>query len=142
MIVIKTTDFSVDEAISKIKNETTGTVVSFVGLVRGASRSGKVRILTIEAYKKMALEELNKIERIARKKFDIADVMIIHRTGSLKVGDNIVLIAVSSPHRKEAFRACEYLIDELKKIVPIWKKEIREDGSCWVKARRSKQHRD
>lgn len=132
MILIKNTDFSVEEAISKIKNETTGAVVSFVGSVRGISNRKKVCALKIEAYTEMALEKLSELERFVKKKFDIKDMIIIHRIGELKVGDNIVLIAVSSAHRKDAFEACEYLINELKKIVPIWKKEIRENGSFWV----------
>ena len=132
MIVIKTSDFSVDEAVSKIKNETTGAVVTFVGTVRGTSKGGKVSALKIEAYDQMALEKLRELEQNAKKKFGITDILIVHRIGDLAVKDNIVLVAVSSAHRKEAFDACEYLIDELKKIVPVWKKEIREDGSFWA----------
>jgi len=84
-------------------------------------RDDKIKKMKIERYQEMAEKELKKLENNARKKFDVDDVMIIHRYGNLKVGDNIVLIAVSSAHRKDAFRACEYLINGLKKVAPIWK---------------------
>jgi len=117
MIKITENDFSEDGIIRKMKKPEVGAVVSFLGIVR----DDKIKKMKIERYQEMAEKELKKLENNARKKFDVDDVMIIHRYGNLKVGDNIVLIAVSSAHRKDAFRACEYLINGLKKVAPIWK---------------------
>lgn len=80
----------------------------------------------------MALETFQELERTAKASFEIQDTLIIHRIGRLAVSENIVLIAVSAMHRKPAFEACEFIIDELKKIVPIWKKEITEENEYWV----------
>jgi len=121
MIKITENDFSADEVIRKMKKPEVGAVVSFLGIVR----DDNIKKMKIEMYKEMAEKELKKLENNARKRFDVNEIMIIHRYGSLNIGDNIVLIAVSSAHRKDAFRACEYLIDGLKKVAPIWKEEIR-----------------
>jgi len=80
----------------------------------------------------MALSELQKIRAEAHKRFEIAHVGIVHRTGRLEIGDTSVVIAVSAPHRGAAFEACEWLIKELKRTVPIWKKEVFQDGEEWV----------
>ncbi len=124
IIEITDKDFSTDEVIKKIKNSKTGCVVSFLGVVRGSSPKGTVNNLEIEAYDEMGEKLLLDLVEKAKSRFEIEDVSIIHRRGKLKVGDNIVCIAVSAGHRKDAFKACEWLINELKKIVPIWKKEI------------------
>lgn len=121
MIKITKKDFTLDDIIKRMKKTDTGTVVSFLGVVR----KDDIKKMKIEIYKEMAESELKKLENNARKRFDVKDIMIIHRYGNLKVGNNIVLIVVSSAHRKDAFMACEYLIDELKKVVPIWKEEIK-----------------
>ena len=121
MIKITKNGFSIDEVIRKMKKSDVGAVVSFLGTVR----KDNIKQMKIEIYREMAEKELKKLENNARKQFDVKDIMIIHRYGNLKVGNNIVLIAVSSAHRKDAFRACEYLIDGLKKVAPIWKEEIR-----------------
>jgi molybdopterin synthase catalytic subunit len=80
----------------------------------------------------MASKKLEELKNRAIEKFNIIDATLIHRIGTLKVGDNIVLIVVGAKHRKEALLACEYLIDSLKEEVPIWKKEFSKDGSYWV----------
>jgi molybdopterin synthase catalytic subunit len=121
MIEITEKDFLEDEIIRKMKKPEVGAVVSFLGTVR----DDNIKKMKIEIYDEMAEKELEKLEKKARKRFDVDDVMIIHRYGNLKVGNNIVLIAVSSAHRKDAFRACEYLIDGLKKVAPIWKEGIK-----------------
>lgn len=121
MIKITKNDFSVDEVIRKMKKSDVGAVVSFLGTVR----KDNIKQMKIEVYREMTEKELKKLENNARKRFDVKDIKIIHRYGSLKVRDNIVLISVSSAHRKDAFRACEYLIDELKKVAPIWKEGIK-----------------
>jgi len=123
-IEITNKDFSVTEIVEKMKSTDVGCVVSFVGTVRGTSSEGSVETLLVEAYIEMAKKELLKLANDARKNFAIEDVSIIHRIGELKVSENIICIAVSASHRENAFRACKWLIDELKKSVPIWKTEI------------------
>lgn len=132
MILVTDDDFSVDEVLRKIRNKRTGAIVSFVGVVREDDSGRKIKMLEMETYKGMAEKELSDLKDKAMKKFNLEDVTIIHRIGSLSPGDNIVLIAVASGHRKEAFAGAEFLIDELKKVVPLWKKEILEDGEVWV----------
>lgn len=113
-------DFSIDELVRKMKKPEIGAIVTFLGTVRA---DGGIQGMNIEVYKAMAVDELEKLEREAHEKFEIEAVEIVHREGALNVGENIVIILVGAKHRKEAFRACEYLIDELKKRVPIWKQE-------------------
>ncbi len=115
-------DFSIDELIRKMKKPEIGAIVTFLGVVR---EEGEIKGVEVEVYREMAEEELKKLKRDALEKFDIEAVEIVHREGSLKVGENIVVILVGAKHRKDAFRACEYLIDELKKKVPIWKKDLK-----------------
>lgn len=112
-------DFSIDELVLKLKKPEIGAIVTFLGVVRAEAG---LKGLNVEIYEEMAEKELRKLEQEAREKFDIEAVEIVHRAGSLKVGENIVVILVGARHRKEAFQACEYLIDELKERVPIWKK--------------------
>ncbi len=132
MILVTKEDFSVDDVLSEIRSKRTGAIVSFVGVVREEDRGRKIKRMEMEAYKGMAEKELSDLRDKAMEKFGLEEVTIIHRVGSLSPGDNIVLIAVASGHRKEAFDGAEYLIDELKKVVPLWKKEIFEDGELWV----------
>jgi len=132
MILVTDDDFSVDEVLRKIRNKRTGAIVSFVGVVREDDSGRKIKALEMETYKGMVEKELSDLRDKAMKKFNLEEVTIIHRVGSLSPGDNIVLIAVASGHRKEAFAGAEFLIDELKKVVPLWKKEILEDGEVWV----------
>jgi molybdopterin synthase catalytic subunit len=132
MILVTNDDFSVDEVLRKIRNKRTGAIVSFVGVVREDDSGRKIKMLEMETYKGMAEKEMSDLRDKAMEKFNLEDVTIIHRIGSLSPGDNIVLIAVASGHRKEAFAGAEFLIDELKKVVPLWKKEILEDGEVWV----------
>ncbi len=132
MILVTEDDFSVDDALRKIRNKRTGAIVSFVGVVREDDSGRKIKMLEMETYKGMAEKELSDLKDKAMEKFNLEEVTIIHRIGSLSPGDNIVLIAVASGHRKEAFAGAEFLIDELKKVVPLWKKEILEDGEVWV----------
>ncbi|MDD1765707.1 MAG: molybdenum cofactor biosynthesis protein MoaE [Methanomassiliicoccales archaeon] len=132
MILVTNDDFSVDEVLRKIRNKRTGAIVSFVGVVREDDSGRKIKMLEMETYKGMAEKELSDLKDKAMEKYDLEEVTIIHRIGSLSPGDNIVLIAVASGHRKEAFAGAEFLIDELKKVVPLWKKEILEDGEVWV----------
>ncbi len=88
--------------------------------------------LVYEAYEEMALKEMQKLIAQARQEFEISNVGIVHRTGRLEIGETSVVISVSAPHRKAAFAACEWLIRELKRTVPIWKKEVYADNEKWI----------
>lgn len=131
MIEITENDISIEEVINKIKHESVGAIVTFLGTVRGFSNNKQVKRLEIDAYKEMAIEKMIDIKEETLKKFEVEKITIIHRIGKLNITENIVLIAVAGSHRKQAFRACEYIINELKKIVPIWKLEITKNGKCW-----------
>ena len=111
-----------------------GGVVVFVGTVRDATKGKAVLHLEFEAYEKMALKEMQKIAEEATTRWGLHKMVIHHRTGLVPIGEEAVVIACSSVHRKEAFQACEYAIDTLKETVPIWKKEKFEDGEVWVSA--------
>jgi len=115
-----------------ISQQSSGAIVTFVGRVRDEARGHKVTLLEYEAYPEMVERVFADIAAEARKQFQITDVAIHHRVGSLEVGDVSVVIAVSAPHRAAAFDACRYAIDRLKRIAPIWKKEHTPEGSVWV----------
>lgn len=115
-----------------------GATVTLDGYARKFTKdktSGEVREtlhLEYEAYEEMALKEMRKLTDQAKAKFEISTVGIVHRTGKLEIGETSVVISVAAPHRKDAFAACEWLIGELKRTVPIWKKEVFADGEHWV----------
>ncbi|MDP9079526.1 MAG: molybdenum cofactor biosynthesis protein MoaE [Bacteroidota bacterium] len=113
--------------------ESGGTDV-FIGTVRNATKGKRVIRLEFEAYEPMAIAEMEKIAKQAFKKWPVQKILIHHRTGVLEVGEVPVVIAVSTAHRAAAFDACRFIIDTLKQTVPIWKKEIFEDGEVWVAA--------
>ncbi len=141
MIEIREHDFDVNEALTELIKDNVGAVVFFIGTVRGTTEKGKengksepvlVKELEYDIYKEMALSKMEEIREKALLDYEIHDIHIVHRIGTLKPTERIVLIAVSAPHRKEAFSACQFAIDELKKIVPIWKKEITTEKEYWV----------
>jgi molybdopterin synthase catalytic subunit len=109
-----------------------GATVSLDGYAREWTKGRKTEYLVYEAYDRMAITEMERLGRDAHKRFEIAHVGIVHRTGRLEIGDTSVVISVSAPHRRAAFEACQWLISELKKTVPIWKKEVFSDGEVWV----------
>ncbi|HKT90222.1 MAG TPA: molybdenum cofactor biosynthesis protein MoaE [Candidatus Sulfotelmatobacter sp.] len=109
-----------------------GAVAVFEGIVRNHSRGRRTLYLDYEAYEDMALQEMESLAEQALKEFKIRDVVIVHRLGRLEIGETSVLIAVASAHRGPAFDACRWLIDTLKRKVPIWKKEFFEDGAVWA----------
>ena len=111
-----------------------GGIDVFIGTVRNTTKGKKVIKLEFEAYEPMAIAEMEKIAKQAFEKWPVQKVLIHHRTGVLEVGDVPVVIAVSAAHRAAAFDTCRYIIDTLKQTVPIWKKEIFEDGEIWVAA--------
>ncbi len=134
MIKLDTQPLDIKLAIDFVRDEAAGGIDVFVGTVRNATKGKKVVGLEFEAYEKMAISELEKIVEDSKKRWSINKVAILHAIGKKQIGDDAVVIAVSSAHRNVAFQACRYIIDTLKKTVPIWKKEIFEDGDVWVNA--------
>jgi MoaE-MoaD fusion protein len=118
--------------LSALKRGEDGAALVFEGVVRDQTRGRKTLYLDYEAYEQMALHQLEGLATEALTKFKIRDVAIVHRLGRLKIGETSVLIAVASAHRAAAFDACRWLIDTLKRKVPIWKKEYFEDGAIWA----------
>jgi len=114
-----------------------GATVTLDGYARAFTKQkdGSTRetlYLVYEAYDDMALKEMKKLIEISKDKFEISNVGIVHRTGRLEIGETSVVISVAAPHRRAAFEACEWLIKELKRTVPIWKKEVYADGEEWI----------
>jgi molybdopterin synthase catalytic subunit len=109
-----------------------GATVTLDGYVRKFTKGRETLHLFYEAYEPMALKEMQKLIDQAKRDFEIANVGIVHRLGRLEIGDTSVVISVAAPHRRAAFAACEWLIRELKRTVPIWKKEVYADGEVWV----------
>ena len=134
IIRIQEEPFSLDEEVKRLKRSSPsiGGIVTFLGTTRDISRSKAVAKLDFEHYPGMAEKKLAEIRGRAIKEFGVIDATIIHRVGTMPVGDSIVLILVASEHRDEAFRACRFCIDELKRITPIWKRETTPDGDTWV----------
>ena len=101
-------------------------------LFRSRSKGRDVSSLTFEHYEGMAQKKLREIRERALQDFDVLEVLILHRYGDIRIGENIVLIVVGAEHRADAFRACKWCIDELKQITPIWKREQTPEGEVWV----------
>lgn len=134
MIRIQERDFSVDEEIERVKKSSKriGGIAVFLGTARDLSKGKDISGLSFEHYPDMAEKKLNEIRERAIKDFGAIEVSIVHRMGKIGIGGNIVLIVAAAEHRKEAFQACEFAIDELKRITPIWKKETTTSGEEWV----------
>jgi molybdopterin synthase catalytic subunit len=133
-IKILSETLSIQTCIDWVMSPESGGIDVFIGTVRNATKGKAVVRLEFEAYEKMAVTEMQKIAECAGEKWPIQKLLIHHRTGVLSVGEVPVIIAVSAAHRAAAFEACRYIIDTLKQTVPIWKKEVFEDGEVWVAA--------
>jgi molybdopterin synthase catalytic subunit len=120
------------EIAAEIKEGADGAVCVFDGIVRDNTRGRKTLYLDYEAYREMALEKMRGLAAEAIERFGVRDVALVHRLGRLSVGETSVLVVVASAHRGAAFEACRWLIDTLKKTVPIWKKEQFVDGAVWA----------
>jgi len=118
--------------LDSIKRGEDGAAVVFEGVVRNQTRGRTTLYLHYEAYEQMALQQMEELAQQALTQFQIRDVAIVHRLGRLEIGETSVLIVVASAHRAAAFDACRWLIDMLKRTVPIWKKEYFEDGAVWA----------
>ncbi len=125
---------STDRVLAAVVDPRAGAVVLFLGVVRDNARGRRVDHLVYEAYETLARRELEKIAAAVAARWPVTRVAITHRTGHLGVGETSVAVAVSAPHRGEAFEAGRYAIDTLKQTVPIWKKEVWEGGAAWVGA--------
>jgi molybdopterin synthase catalytic subunit len=121
-----------ERLVQHLKQGEDGAVVVFDGIVRNHTRGRRTLYLVYEAYEEMAIKQMQSLAQEAVTRFSVRDLLMAHRLGKLEVGETSVLIAVASAHRAGAFDACRWLIDTLKKTVPIWKKEYFEDGAVWA----------
>ena len=136
MIRVQTGDFDVGAELEQLRrdnNGRAGAIVSFTGLVRDINAGDSVSKMTLEHYPGMTEKALEKIEQEANTRWELTASLIIHRVGALHPNDNIVLVIAASKHRKQAFEACEFMIDTLKTEAPFWKKETLPEGTRWVK---------
>ena len=132
MFKVTTEALSIDEAYAAVRRDDCGAVALFVGAVRDHHDGKKVTRISYSAFKEMAEKEFARIAAEAAARWKIGASYIAHRTGKLEIGDASVVIAVSAPHRAEAFDACRHAIEELKKMAPIWKEEFYETGKAWI----------
>lgn len=131
-IKLTASELSLQECYGFVDDKSCGGLSIFVGTVRNHTKNKEVLKLEFSAYEPMALKEMTLIAKAAIDTFKVTKIAIHHATGTLGIGQVPVIIAVSSPHRDAAFKACQYAIDTLKETVPIWKKEFFEDGDVWV----------
>ena len=136
---VQTEDFDVSAEMLTLRkrNPKIGAVASFVGVVRDLNDGDSVSTLTLEHYPGMTEKSLEAIVQQAKERWDIYDALIVHRVGTMRPLDQIVLVIVTSAHRGESFQACEFLMDYLKTRAPFWKKEVTPEGERWVDARSS-----
>ena len=139
LVRVQTEDFDTGKELDALTRGRTdvGALASFTGLVRDANDGHAIRGMTLEHYPGMTEKALADICAQAHARWKLVDTLVIHRVGALKPGDRIVLVGVSSPHRGEAFAACEFIMDYLKTRAPFWKREDTPDGARWVEARQS-----
>jgi molybdopterin synthase catalytic subunit len=136
---IQTADFDAGAEIAALRrgNPKVGAVASFIGVCRDANDGDAVSKMTLEHYPGMTEKALEKIVAEAKGRWNVMDVLVVHRVGELKPTDQIVLVVVAGSHRGEAFAACEFIMDYLKTKAPFWKKEQTPEGTRWVEARTS-----
>ena len=135
-IIVQTDDFDLTTEVNlaKANNSSVGAIVSFIGTVRDL-RSKSLSYMTLEHYPGMTEKSLELIATKAREKWELQNITIIHRIGTLNVNDQIVLVITTSKHRQEAFDSCNFIIDYLKTDAPFWKKELTKNNEGWVEAR-------
>ncbi len=140
MISVIDRSIDVSEVLASVRDTSAGAIDLFIGTTRDVSRGKKVKFLEYEAYGPMAQRQMEQMVQEAFGKWKVHKISIVHRIGRVALGEASVVIAVSSAHRREAFDACRYLIDTLKRDIPIWKKEYFEDGAVWVGLEGSQPH--
>ena len=136
MIKIQKKIFSLSEVNKKLLKKNSGAIVTFIGIVRGEKKTKKIQSIYIECYLKMAEKELKKVEMIANKKWKLNNCIIIHRYGKIRPEEKIVYVATSAEHRKNAFKACEFIIDYLKTKAPFWKVEKINSKEIYVQSKK------
>jgi molybdopterin synthase catalytic subunit len=134
LVRVQRDDFSIDEELKRVRSRSNriGGIAMFLGTARDRSKGREVSAMTFEHYEGMAQKKLKEIREQALHDFDIIEALVLHRYGPIEIGENIVLIIVGAEHRADAFKACQWCIDELKKITPIWKMEYTPEGEVWV----------
>ena len=139
MIRVQEDDFDIGAELARLTADRTdlGAIVTFTGTVRGGEGEEAIEEMTLEHYPGMTEAELERVETEARARWPLAASLIVHRTGRLEPGDNIVLVITASAHRRAAFEAAEFLMDYLKTSAPFWKREVSGDQTRWVEARES-----
>jgi len=115
-----------------VRKDESGAVALFYGVVRNHNQGRRVQYLEYDAYPGMAVKKMREVAEEVRARWPITEMGMIHRMGRVEVGEAALVVAVSSPHRREAFEACQYAVDRVKEIVPIWKKEVGEGGEVWL----------
>jgi molybdopterin synthase catalytic subunit len=133
---LTTVAIDVGSVARKVVPPECGATVTLDGYVRQFTKGRETLHLFYEAYESMALKEMQKLIEAAHGQFEISNIVIVHRLGKLEIGETSVVISDAAPHRRAAFEACEWLIKELKRTVPIWKKEVYADGEVWVEGER------
>jgi molybdopterin synthase catalytic subunit len=118
--------------VEAVRRDESGAVALFYGVVRNENKGRSVQYLEYDAYPEMAIKKMKEVADEVRARFPVTGVGVLHRIGRLEIGETSLLVAVSSGHRKEAFEACHFAVDRIKEIVPIWKKEVWDDGEEWV----------
>ena len=132
MIELTHNPLNPEKITSQVRRDINGAVVTFLGATRNNFQGKQVLTLEYEAYEEMALKKLEEVREELQAQFDLEDIAISHRIGTVPIGEISLVVAVASPHRKEAFQACQVAVDRIKEIVPIWKKEVYDEGSRWV----------
>jgi len=128
------TDQPLDPAplVAAVRRDESGAVALFYGVVRNENLGRNVQYLEYDAYPEMAIKKMTEVAAEVATKYPITGIGVLHRTGHLEIGETSLLVAVSSAHRAAAFEACHYAVDRIKQIVPVWKKEVWQDGSEWI----------
>lgn len=134
LVRVQRENFSIDEELMRVRSRSSriGGIAMFLGTARDRSKGRNVSAMTFEHYEGMAQKKLKEIREQALQDFEIIEALVLHRYGPIEIGENIVLIIVGAEHRADAFKACQWCIDELKKITPIWKMEYTPEGEVWV----------
>jgi len=132
LIEITAAPLAPEPFLEHVRRDDSGAVALFLGVVRDNSHGRRVLYLEYDAYAEMAEGKLREVAEEALARWPITDVAIAHRTGRLEIGETSLLVAVSSPHRHDAFAACHHIVNRIKEVVPVWKKEVWEGGEAWI----------
>ena len=132
MVLITDRPLNPESVTAQVRAPANGGVVTFLGTTREETEGRPVRFLEYEAYPEMAEKEIRKIFRELEERWGVTEAAVAHRIGHLEIGEISMVVAVATPHRREAFSACWQAVDRIKETVPIWKKEFFEDGAVWV----------